>query len=73
MGLYNPYRVKVPLMRTNPEKGPDIDPGWVEITWKRRSALSRTIQEDQTGRPAEAGSVGRMGSAGNISHYMQGN
>jgi anaerobic selenocysteine-containing dehydrogenase len=34
MGLYNPYRVKVPLKRTNPEKGPDIDPGWVEITWE---------------------------------------
>jgi anaerobic selenocysteine-containing dehydrogenase len=26
MGLYNPYRVKVPLKRTNPEKEPDIDP-----------------------------------------------
>ena len=34
MGLYNPYRVKTPLKRTNPEKGPDIDPGWVEISWE---------------------------------------
>ncbi|MFC1910537.1 molybdopterin-dependent oxidoreductase [Chloroflexota bacterium] len=34
MGLYNPYRVKVPLKRTNPEKGPDIDPGWMEISWE---------------------------------------
>ena len=33
MGLYNPYRVKTPLKRTNPQKGPDVDPGWVEITW----------------------------------------
>jgi anaerobic selenocysteine-containing dehydrogenase len=33
MGLYNPYRVKGPLKRTNPEKGPNVDPGWVEITW----------------------------------------
>ena len=32
-GLYNPYRVKTPLKRTNPEKGPDVDPGWVEISW----------------------------------------
>lgn len=32
--LYNPYRVKTPLKRTNPEKGPDIDPGWVEISWE---------------------------------------
>lgn len=33
MNLYNPYRVKTPLKRTNPEKGPDVDPKWVEITW----------------------------------------
>ena len=32
-GLYHPYRVKKPLKRTNPEKGLDVDPGWVEISW----------------------------------------
>lgn len=32
--LYNPYRVKTPLKRTNPEKGLDVDPGWVEISWE---------------------------------------
>ncbi len=26
MGLYNPYRVKAPMVRTNPEKGLDVDP-----------------------------------------------
>jgi anaerobic selenocysteine-containing dehydrogenase len=31
---YNPYRVKAPMKRTNPEKGCNIDPGWVEITWE---------------------------------------
>jgi anaerobic selenocysteine-containing dehydrogenase len=31
--LYNPYRVKAPMKRTNPQKGLDVDPGWVEITW----------------------------------------
>ncbi len=31
--LYNPYRPKAPLKRTNPEKGLDVDPGWVEISW----------------------------------------
>jgi anaerobic selenocysteine-containing dehydrogenase len=31
--MYTPYRVKSPLKRTNPEKGLDVDPGWVEITW----------------------------------------
>ena len=31
--LYNPYRVKTPLKRTNPKKGLDVDPEWVEISW----------------------------------------
>lgn len=31
--LYNPYRVKAPMKRTNPKKGLDEDPGWVEISW----------------------------------------
>lgn len=32
--LYNPYRLKNPVKRTNPEKGRGIDPGWVEISWE---------------------------------------
>ncbi|MBI4332640.1 MAG: molybdopterin-dependent oxidoreductase [Chloroflexi bacterium] len=31
--LYNPHRIKAPLRRTNPQKGPGIDPKWVEISW----------------------------------------
>jgi anaerobic selenocysteine-containing dehydrogenase len=33
MNLYNAYRVKAPLKRTNPDKGVDVDPKWVEISW----------------------------------------
>ena len=33
MALYNPYRIKTPMIRTNPEKGLDVDPGWKEVTW----------------------------------------
>jgi molybdopterin-containing oxidoreductase family molybdopterin binding subunit len=33
MNLYNPNRVKVPMKRTNPNKGFDEDPGWEEISW----------------------------------------
>ncbi len=33
LNLYNPNRVKVPLKRTNPKKGFDVDPGWQEISW----------------------------------------
>lgn len=32
--LYNPYRVTSPMKRTNPIKGLDQDPGWVEISWE---------------------------------------
>ena len=31
--LYDPRRVKAPMKRTNPEKGPGVDPGWQEISW----------------------------------------
>lgn len=31
--LDSPYRVTKPLRRTNPEKGPGVDPGWVPISW----------------------------------------
>ena len=37
--LYNPDRIKVPLMRTNPEKGIGIDPGWREISWNEALEL----------------------------------
>jgi len=30
---YSPHRIKRPLKRTNPRKGLDEDPGWVEISW----------------------------------------
>ncbi len=33
IGLYDPSRVKVPLIRTNPNKGIGVDPGWKEISW----------------------------------------
>lgn len=33
MTLYDPDRIKKPLKRTNPKKGFDVDPGWIEISW----------------------------------------
>ncbi len=33
MHLYNPWRIKAPLKRTNPKKALNEDPGFVEITW----------------------------------------
>jgi len=43
MELYSPYRVKVPLKRTNPEKGIGVDPKWVEIGWDE--ALDTTAKK----------------------------
>ena len=34
MTHYDPNRVRVPLRRTNPEKGIGVDPGWEEISWE---------------------------------------
>jgi len=34
MTLYSPHRVDVPLKRTNPQKGLNVDPEWVEISWE---------------------------------------
>ena len=31
--IYNPYRCKTPVKRTNPNKGRDVDPGWQEISY----------------------------------------
>lgn len=31
---YNPYRLKKPMKRTNPNKGIHEDPKWVEISWE---------------------------------------
>ncbi|MGI6257181.1 MAG: molybdopterin-dependent oxidoreductase [Anaerovoracaceae bacterium] len=43
MNLYNPYRAKVPMMRTNPTKDLNVDPRWKEITWEE--ALDITARE----------------------------
>lgn len=34
MRVYDPYTVKRPLQRTNPQKGRGVDPGWAEISWE---------------------------------------
>jgi thiosulfate reductase/polysulfide reductase chain A len=32
--IYNPYRLKKPMIRTNPEKGFDVDPAWKTVSWE---------------------------------------
>lgn len=43
MRHYDPRRFKQPLRRTNPEKGPGIDPKWEPISWEE--ALDVTARE----------------------------
>jgi phenylacetyl-CoA:acceptor oxidoreductase len=37
--LYSPNRIKAPMVRTNPKKGRDEDPGWKEISWDEALAM----------------------------------
>ena len=51
MRLYDPQRVKTPLKRTNPKKGPGEDPGWVPISWDEAfdtvcKELKQTLDDD---------------------------
>ncbi len=48
MYLYNPYRVKAPVKRTNPEKGRGVDPKWVEISWEE--ALNTVAEKMKAAR-----------------------
>ncbi len=51
MRHYDPNRFKTPLRRTNPEKGPGIDPKWEPISWDEAldtvaRELKKSIDED---------------------------
>lgn len=38
--LYDPDRLKYPLLRTNPEKGIGVDPKWKRISWDEAFAIA---------------------------------
>jgi len=51
MRHYDPKRFKQPLKRTNPEKGPGVDPMWEPISWDEAfdlvaGELKKTIEDD---------------------------
>ena len=56
-GMYNtydPYRLKKPLRRTNPNKGPDQDPRWVEISWEEAlSSIAVRLAKIKAENPAK--------------------
>ena len=65
MTLYDPYRVKRPLKRSNPEKGIGVDPKWVEIDWAE--ALDtiaeglRMVRQEDPRKLIITGSVANVG------------
>lgn len=51
---YNPYRIKTPLKRTNPIKGVDQDPGWVEISWEEAfDAITQRMKKIRQDNPSK--------------------
>src|SRR3972149_8301622 len=59
MSLYSPYRLKRPVLRTAPEKGIGIDPGWKEISWDEAlemiAARMKRIREEDPRKLVIAG------------------
>jgi len=72
---YNPNRVLTPMKRSNPKKGRDEDPGFVEISWDEALSLIaeklKHVRErgltDESGYPRVAAS---FGGAGTPQSYM---
>ena len=68
--LYNPFRIKSPLVRTNPRKGWDEDPKWKEISWdealdllaEKLSEIRKKGNLDEQGRPRLAVTTGSGGT-----------
>ena len=51
--LYDPDRIKTPLKRTNNEKGKEIDPKWVPISWDQAldEVVNRLKKVRESGEP----------------------
>jgi anaerobic selenocysteine-containing dehydrogenase len=51
---YNPYRVKKPLKRTNPKKGPGEDPKWVEIGYEEAfDGITKRLKKIKAENPSK--------------------
>src|SRR3990167_5225686 len=65
MTLYDPYRVKRPLKRSNPEKGIGVDPKWVEIDWAEAldtiAERLRMVRQEDPRKLIITGSVANVG------------
>ena len=55
MNVYSPHRVQAPMVRTNPRKGLEEDPGWREVSWDQ--ALDLLISKLQAARDKDPRSL----------------
>ena len=52
--VYDPYRLKKPLKRTNPVKGMDQDPKWIEISWDEAfSTIAERLKKIKADNPSK--------------------
>ena len=72
--LYNPHRILKPLKRTNPRKGRNDDPGWVEISWAEALDLVagklRALRDDPRDAHGHPRLAFTTGGAGTPLRYM---
>jgi anaerobic selenocysteine-containing dehydrogenase len=55
MSVYSPNRVTSPMIRTNPQKGIGIDPGWTEISWDE--AMDLLVEKIRAAREKDPRSI----------------
>jgi molybdopterin-containing oxidoreductase family molybdopterin binding subunit len=55
MNVYSPNRVTAPMVRTNPEKGVGVDPGWKEISWDE--AMDLFVEKIRAAREVDPRSI----------------
>lgn len=72
MQLYDPNRITKPMKRTNPNKGFNEDPGWVEISWDEAYDLfNEKMTEAMSKSPHGASNTTMVSSLGEIRiHYL---
>jgi molybdopterin-containing oxidoreductase family molybdopterin binding subunit len=70
MNVYSPHRVTAPAIRTNPEKGMGVDPGWKEISWDE--AMDLFVEKLRAARAKDPRSIVALTFDRNTFHVLRG-
>ncbi|MBT7950063.1 MAG: molybdopterin-dependent oxidoreductase [Gammaproteobacteria bacterium] len=73
--LYNPNRIATPMKRTNPKKGKDEEPGFVEISWDEAlDTIAAKVKDIKAKEPRDESGFPRIaasfGGGGTPTYYM---